>query len=358
MQPTTRNKRRANEKKFISFLLLIAVAAVLGSLFRYYNTRPRVATGGAWAVYFSEIRPGAPDKNNPYALDKRLVAKLETAAEGIDAALHQLNSEPIADAFIDAHRRGVQVRVVTETKYLAENQIRRLQEVGIPVADDDEHDGLMHHKFIVVDGRYVWTGSYNTTFNGAYRNNNNVIWLDSSQLAYNFTEEFREMFHFRQFGRNSDPSVQYPQVTLGDGTQVFTYFAPENETIPPILSEIQSAKTSIHFMAFAFTHDTLGDAMRRQFKAGIAVRGVFEERQISQYSEYEPMRAAGLPVIQDRTRGMMHHKVIVIDEETVITGSYNFSKNAEKNNSENLLIIKGNRDIARAYLDEFERITR
>lgn len=358
MQPTTRNERRTNKKKFISFLLLIAIAVGLGYLLRYYNTSPREATGIAWEVYFSEIRPGAPDKNNPYALDKRLVAKLETADERIDAALHQLNSEPIADAFIDAHRRGVQVRVVTETKYLAENQIGRLQEVGIPVADDDEHDGLMHHKFIVVDGRYVWTGSYNTTYNGAYRNNNNVIWLDSSQLAYNFTEEFREMFHYRQFGPTSDPSVQYPQVTLGDGTRIFTYFAPENDTISPLLSEIQSAKASIHFMAFAFTHNTLGDAMRRQFKAGIAVQGVFEERQISEYSEYEPMIAAGLPVIQDRTRGMMHHKVIVIDEETVITGSYNFSKNAETKNSENLLIIKGNRDIARAYLDEFERITR
>ena len=358
MQSTTRNERRTNKKKFISFLLLIAIAVGLGYLLRHYNTSPREATGIAWEVYFSEIRPGAPDKNNPYALDKRLVAKLETADERIDAALHQLNSEPIADAFIDAHRRGVQVRVVTETKYLGENQIGRLQEVGIPVADDDEHDGLMHHKFIVVDGRYVWTGSYNTTYNGAYRNNNNVIWLDSSQLAYNFTEEFREMFHYRQFGPTSDPSVQYPQVTLGDGTRIFTYFAPENDTISPLLSEIQSAKASIHFMAFAFTHNTLGDAMRRQFKAGIAVQGVFEERQISEYSEYEPMIAAGLPVIQDRTRGMMHHKVIVIDEETVITGSYNFSKNAETNNSENLLIIKGNRDIARAYLDEFERITR
>jgi phosphatidylserine/phosphatidylglycerophosphate/cardiolipin synthase-like enzyme len=54
----------------------------------------------------------------------------------------------------------------------------------------------------------------------------------------------------------------------------------------------------------------------------------------------------------------MHHKVIVIDGETVVTGSYNFSKNAETRNNENLLIIKGNREIAEAYLAEFERVTR
>ena len=65
-----------------------------------------------------------------------------------------------------------------------------------------------------------------------------------------------------------------------------------------------------------------------------------------------------MSVIQDRNTGTMHHKVIVIDEETVITGSYNFSKNAEERNSENLLIIKGNPDIAQAYLAEFNRVAR
>ena len=112
-------------------------------------------------------------------------------------------------------------------------------------------------------------------------------------------------------------------------------------------------------MAFAFTHDALGGAMRDRFKSGIDVRGVFEKRQAdNRYSEYEAMKAAGLPVIMDKSRGTMHHKVIVIDGETVITGSYNFSKNAEERNSENLLIIKGNREIAAAYLAEFEKITR
>ena len=68
------------------------------------------------------------------------------------------------------------------------------------------------------------------------------------------------------------------------------------------------------------------------------------------------MKEAGIPVIIDTSSGTMHHKVIIIDDETVITGSYNFSKNAETRNSENLLIIKGNKEIARAYLDEFNRL--
>ena len=96
--------------------------------------------------------------------------------------------------------------------------------------------------------------------------------------------------------------------------------------------------------------------MRDRFQKGILVEGVFDERQISVHSEYESMKKAGIPVIVDTTEGTMHHKVIIIDEEIVITGSYNFSKNAETRNSENLLIIKGNKEIARAYLDEFNRL--
>ena len=166
------------------------------------------------------------------------------------------------------------------------------------------------------------------------------------------------MFLEAQVGKPSEASVAYPRVQLSDGTQVFTYFSPESDTISPLLQEITAAKSSIHFMAFSFTHDALGSAMRDRFASGINVRGVFEDRQVDQHSEFESMKEAGLPVLTDRNRGMMHHKVIVVDEETVITGSYNFSKNAEKRNNENLLIIKGNREIAAAYLAEFERIAR
>ena len=96
--------------------------------------------------------------------------------------------------------------------------------------------------------------------------------------------------------------------------------------------------------------------MRDQHENGNKVGGVFDENQISRYSEYHLMQAAGMDVKIDETSGTMHHKVIIIDEETVITGSYNFSRNAEIRNSENLLIIKNNKDIAQAYIDEYNRL--
>ena len=351
--------------RFIWLLFVLCVAVAAGFLLRYYTGKPQETTDRTWEVYFSGVSTAPIDENDPYSLDKRLVARLADAAMRVDAALYHLDSTPVADALIKAHNRGVQVRVVTEAdnidkpKIEDKSEIQRSQEVGIPVVDDGGDEGLMHHKFIVIDERYVWTGSYNTTYNGAYRNNNNVILIDSVPLAYNFTQEFRELFLDAQVGKSAGAFIAYPKITLADGMQVFTYFSPGSDTISPLLTAINSAEKSIHFMAFAFTHDTLGDAMRDRFKSGIDVRGVFEKRQTDNpYSEYKTMKAAGLPVVLDKNRGTMHHKVIVIDEETVITGSYNFSKNAEKRNDENLLIIKGNREIAAAYLAEFEKITR
>ena len=342
-------------KLFIPFILILVCAVTIGFGIKYYKNRPRPTTEVVWEVYFSEVNA----IGNPSSLEKRLVDKLAAATVRVDAALYDLDAAPVADALINAHKRGVEVRIVTEADNIDESEIERLQEVGIPIVDDGDNDGLMHHKFIVIDERYVWTGSYNTTYNGAYKNNNNVILIDSVQLAYNFTQEFRELFLAAQVVKPSGAFVAYPKVKLSDGTEIFTYFSPEDDTISPLIREIKSAEKSIYFLAFSFTHDALGNAMRDRFKSGIQVRGVFEERQIDeQYSEYKAMKAAGLPVVKDGNSGTMHHKVIIIDEETVITGSYNFSKNAEKRNNENLLIIKGNRKIAEAYLGEFSKITR
>lgn len=351
--PTTPKSSKLN--LFIPFLLILLCAVGIGLGIRYYRSTRGTTAEAPWSVYFSEV--GSGETHN--SLEKRLVVRLGTATAKIDAALQQLNSKPIADALIEAYHRGIQVRVVTETDYMDEAEIARLQEVEIPVIDDKDPDSLMHHKFIVIDEQHVWTGSYNTTYNGAYKNNNNVILIDSVQLAYNFTQEFRELFLREQVGKSSDRSVVYPEVKLSDGTQISTYFSPDHDTIPPLLKEIQSAEESIHFMAFSFTHDTLGEAMRDCFKAGVDVQGIFEGRQANnQYSEYNNMKKAGLSVVLDENRGAMHHKVIVIDGETVIMGSYNFSKNAEIRNNENLLIIKGNQEIAKEYLAEFQRITR
>lgn len=82
---------------------------------------------------------------------------------------------------------------------------------------------------------------------------------------------------------------------------------------------------------------------------------VFERNQISKYSEYQKLRAAGVPVRNDTNPKLMHNKVMIVDELIVLTGSFNWSKSAEENNNENLIVIKSEY-VADIYEDEFEKI--
>ncbi len=109
-------------------------------------------------------------------------------------------------------------------------------------------------------------------------------------------------------------------------------------------------------MAFSFTSDALGEELIRIFKEGRAVSGIMErEGSDSRDSEYVKMKLEGIPVRLDKNRHIMHHKVMIIDGDTVVTGSYNFTKSANVRNDENVLIIE-NREIAGEYMEEFRRL--
>jgi phosphatidylserine/phosphatidylglycerophosphate/cardiolipin synthase-like enzyme len=86
------------------------------------------------------------------------------------------------------------------------------------------------------------------------------------------------------------------------------------------------------------------------------VRGVFESQNAGgSGADFNRLKQGGVDVLEDGNCSILHHKVIVIDERTVLTGSYNFTSSAEKDNDENLVIVD-DPALARAYLDEFERV--
>ena len=349
-------------KRFIvaTLVLLFIIGVIIFFVYQSRQFEPIATKLPSWCeIYFSQVYSGDPEivRQNPRNIDKMLVQKLNVAQRTIDAALHELDSEVIADALIDAHKRGVKVRVVTETDYMAEDSIKLIKHLGVQVANDMGRSGLMHNKFIVIDGRYSWTGSFNTTDNGAYKNNNNAIFIDSFTIAKNFETEFEEMFILKKFGSRSPENIPNPVVRMPDGTEIKTLFSPENNVDDAIIAELNKARQSIFFMIFSFTHKGIGQAMIDKHRAGVDVRGIFEKRgSDTSYSQYPKMKNIGIPVKQDTNRWILHHKVIIIDGETVITGSFNFSNNAAKTNEENVLIISGNRAIAQTYLDEFARV--
>jgi len=295
----------------------------------------------------AQSRTGGPDED--------LVAAVEGAQTSVDIAIYNLSLPNMQDALLRAAQRGVIVRLVMESESLDGRVPQYLMAHGIDIVGD-RREGLMHNKFMVIDRREVWTGSMNYTATGAYQDHNHILRIVSEQLAHNYTLEFEEMFIADRFGPDGEANTPYPLVDV-NGSMVEVYFSPDDGVARHIVDVISSARQSIIFMAYSFTSDPISEAVLESAGQGVSVRGVFEEEQTlsNEGTEWDRLKDAGLDVRRDGNPGQMHHKVFVIDGETVVLGSYNFSANAEKRNDENLLIIH-NADLAQQFMQEFEGI--
>jgi len=120
---------------------------------------------------------------------------LADARVSIDAALHRFNSQVLAQALLDAHARGVRIRLLTDRSKYAESSATQklLSSCGFPIRvthGRDGEDSKMHHKFAVVDGRLVITGSYNWTLESEENNYENLMIVREPQDVKRFAREF------------------------------------------------------------------------------------------------------------------------------------------------------------------------
>lgn len=327
------------------------------SLFESETPTPVTTSSGNgqwYELYFTT--PIYPDReeNRPAQVPivDALVTAINNAQRSLDIAIYELNLPAIGEAILAAQSRGVTVRLVTDSDEIDELAVLiNLHEQGVPMVED-ERSAIMHNKFVVVDNQAVWTGSWNFTPNGTYRNNNSAIYIRSPELAAIYHQEFEELFS-GQFGPTS-PSQTNPQVQI-DGTSITVCFAPEDECAAQLVNLVTQAQRSIYVMAFSFTHDELGQAMLDRGRAGVTVRAIFENRGSgTQYSELTALQQAGFDAVSDGNPYTYHHKVIIVDDRWTVVGSFNFSNNADQSNDENLLIID-NSEIAAQYIAEFER---
>ncbi|MBT3408695.1 hypothetical protein HN415_08515 [Candidatus Woesearchaeota archaeon] len=210
----------------------------------------------------------------------------------------------------------------------------------------------MHNKFCIFDDEIIATGSFNPTLRGNYKNNNNLVVIQSKYLAKNFNEEFDELWN----GINSKGNtVKYPKIILNNNI-VENYFCPEDCNPEIFTNIINSANKSVYFMTFSFTKDEIGDALINAHNLGIEVKGVFEKTQNNKWLEKQRLEAAGITdIIWDTNSANMHHKVFIIDEKIVITGSTNPSNNGLTKNDENIIVLH-DEIIAKEFIEEFNNV--
>ena len=306
-------------------------------------------------VSFVSATPIAPINTNQYGINIRLVDAIGRVRNTLDIAAYVLDEKEITKAILDAQKNGVIVRIVTDDEYGLgdpENTFQQFIDAGIQVVAD-ERSALMHDKFMILDGKTVWTGSWNYTEHGTFESNDNALAFDSAEVAAIYQDEFNQMFEQYEFSPNA-PASLINKVTVS-GIPVEIYFSPHDEIDVGILDVIRKAQKSIHFLTFSFTDNDFGALFLERLSAGVKVMGVFEKTTSSSYSsELSPLFCANAEVRTDGSKYFLHHKVIIVDEAVVITGSANYSLNALTNNNENTIIVY-DPILASVYMQEFER---
>lgn len=151
-----------------------------------------------------------------------------------------------------------------------------------------------------------------------------------------------------------------PRTLPAQGT-VEAVFSPWHDVEGALVAALRAARRTIHVQAFAFTSRVLAQALIEAHGRGVRVAVLADREQAERMenSRLPQLAAAGIPVALEVRYAAAHNKILLIDAEgeapAVITGSFNFTWSAQAKNAENVLILRGDRALAHAYLDNWRR---
>ncbi len=348
-----RVRRRSGDRVWL-FLLLLGVVGYFVWDTYFPPVPPVYKAAGGLELYF------APQQGRQ--AKSRLIGLMDGAQSRIEVAALELEDREIGQALIRAAARGVRVRMFNDSDYRREtreslgarssSQARCETLQRVQVCYDSRNNALMHHKFVLIDDKGVWTGSTNLTWNAFERNNENSLWLPVVGLVQAYRAEFDTIFAGRESGLGQPERFQ---IGSTEGT---VYFSPAGgrEGRGAILDLIQRANQEIWMAAFVLTDVRMVEALTKAHQRGVRVRVVIDARNLEN-SRDEVLSKAGMDVRKDGNPYTMHHKVIVVDGEWVVTGSYNFTNSGFGRNNENLLILRDS-TLAQRYQREVEAVWR
>jgi competence ComEA-like helix-hairpin-helix protein len=260
-------------------------------------------------------------------------------------------------------------------------------------ADRSKGSGLMHHKFIVIDNYITLISSANYTLSDIHGdfsnpktvgNANHLLVIKNLQLAGLFQKEFNLMWRSKPiFG--VDKPHRKPQTITISNSSIMVKFSPDSQNHPwqmttnGVIGEtLNKAQKSVNLALFVFTEQPLADILEQRHQKGVQVKALIDPSfAFRDYSEgldllgvalsnkcrYEkdnkpwtnPLNTLGVPDLA--TGDKLHHKFGLIDKKIIVTGSHNWSKAANYQNDEALVIIN-NPTVAAHFDREFQYLYR
>lgn len=132
------------------------------------------------------------------------------------------------------------------------------------------------------------------------------------------------------------------------------YFSPQGGCSDAIVDQLAAARHSVQVEGYSLTSQPIADALASAHRRGVDVTLVLDAAQTSEHRQQaRDLVHAGIPVYLDARHAIADNRVILIDEQVIITGSFNFNATAESDNAENLLIIRDQPQLQASYENDF-----
>ena len=133
-------------------------------------------------------------------------------------------------------------------------------------------------------------------------------------------------------------------------------FSPEDDVAAEIIRLFARARSRVDVCVFTITDDTVSGALLEAHRRGVQIRVISDDDKVyDRGNDVGRLLRAGVPVRTDASEAHMHHKFAVFDETTLLTGSYNWTRGANRDNQENILVTE-DQGVVRAYQEEFDRL--
>lgn len=138
-------------------------------------------------------------------------------------------------------------------------------------------------------------------------------------------------------------------------SEIQVYFSPDGGCTEAVVRELGKAKSTVLVQAYTFTSAPIAKALVEAKKRGVKIQVILDKSQRREkYTEADFLVHAGVPTWIDAKHAIAHNKIMVIDSHLVLTGSFNFTKAAEENNAENLLVID-DAVLAKKYAENWQK---
>jgi len=309
----------------------------------------RFALGGDYSPLFF---PG-PDSF------EQLLSVLAESKKSLDVCVFMITEDNLADMLIAKSNAGVLVRVISDNAMehaFKTSDLDRLEKAGIEVRRD-RSKFHMHHKFVVIDGHTCINGSFNWTKPSALgENKENALISRNSVLAPQFSARFEKLWN--EFGRVPIARELNPTDGINSGDVKVLFYPDQNdEHFRVFIDALLSAKKTFDVCVFTLSVREAIEAMEDAHSRGVKVRVITDNRQqVHNGAHVKQLRASGIEVRVDNSPRNMHHKFCVIDGKLVITGSFNWTRQAEDGNYEDCVLLHNRPKIGCKYSEEFERL--